>query len=61
MAAAQGIGPEEHLRRCARLLQRPYQIASLCRKALANGWGERLAEFIPGNLLISLSRPHRVL
>ncbi len=60
MAAARGITVDEYVGQCRQVLERPFQVASLFRKLLANGWGERLAGLIPGRLLVSFTRPHRV-
>ncbi len=60
IAAAEGKPVEEYLGECRRLLQRPFQFASLFRNLLANGWGERLSRFAPGRLLVALTRPHRI-
>ena len=58
IAAAHGTPPSTYVAQCRRVLERPFQVASLFRGLLANGWGERLAKLIPGSLLVSLTRPH---
>lgn len=60
IAAATGAPSNAYLRECRRHLERPFQVAAVCRNLLANGWGERLAGVIPGRVLMSLTRPHRV-
>jgi hypothetical protein len=59
IAAAGGTAVDVYVKQCRRVLERPFQVASLFRNLLANGWGERLAAFTPGSLLVSLTRPHR--
>jgi flavin-dependent dehydrogenase len=61
MAAASGDGVDKYVGQCRRALERPFQVASLFRGLLARGWGERLAGLVPGGLLVSLTRPHRVI
>jgi len=56
-AAARGTPVEDYLSECRRRLQRPFLISSVFRKAVANGWGEYLAPFVPGTWLVRLTRP----
>lgn len=61
IAAASATPVPVYLQQCSQLLERPFQVASFIRGLLANGWGERLAGLIPGRLLVSFTRPHRVI
>lgn len=56
-AAAQGRSPEEYLRECRRHIERPFVISSVFRKAVASGYGEYLAPFVPASWLVKLTRP----
>lgn len=56
-AAARGTPVDDYLRECRRRLQRPFMISSVFRKAVANGWGEYVAPFVPGTWLVQLTRP----
>jgi flavin-dependent dehydrogenase len=56
-AAARGTSVDDYLRECRQHLQRPFLISSVFRKAVANGWGEYLAPFVPGAWMVRLTRP----
>jgi flavin-dependent dehydrogenase len=60
IAAARGTPSRDYIRECRRRLEAPFQVSSLLRTALATGWAERLAAFVPGSWLVHLTRPHRV-
>ena len=60
IAAARGTPSREYVRECRRRLEAPFQVSSFLRTALATGWAERLAAFVPGSWLVHLTRPHRV-
>ena len=57
VAAAQQTPVETYLAQCRRLLDKPFRFSSLLRGLLANGWGERLAPFVSGGMLVRLTRP----
>jgi hypothetical protein len=57
IAAASGTGANDYVAQCRQVLERPFQVASLFRGLLARGWGERLAGLVPGELLVSWTRP----
>lgn len=57
-AAARGAAVCDYLRECRRAVERPFLVSAFVRNLLARGWGERLAPFVPGGLLYSLTRPH---
>lgn len=61
IAASEKTKPTEYLAQCRRRLETPFQFSALCRRLLANAWGERLAGLIPGQVLFRLTRPHRVI
>lgn len=61
IAAARATPVDTYVQHCRQLLERPFLVAAVFRKVLANGWGERLAGLIPGRLLVSFTRPRRVL
>jgi hypothetical protein len=60
IAAAHGTEAAVYLAQCREALERPFQVASLFRRTLANGWGERLAGLLPGSWLVSLTRPQKM-
>ena len=57
IAAARGMAVNGYFDQCRRAVERPFVISSLARNLLARGWGERLAPWVPGGLLYSLTRP----
>ena len=57
VAAARGIGTEVYLRQCRDRLRRPFLFSSLIRTLVGNGWAEQLAGFVPGQVLVRLTRP----
>lgn len=57
LAAAREIPSDVYLKLCRERMQRPFLFSSLLRTLLANGWAERLAEFVPGPWLVRLTRP----
>lgn len=59
-AAALGTPVDEYLAQCRRAISRPFEFSSLFRAALRSGWAERLAPFVPGQLLYRLTRPTSV-
>lgn len=56
-AAARSDAVEDYIRECRQRLQRPFLISSIFRRAVASGWGEYLAPFVPGSWLVKLTRP----
>jgi flavin-dependent dehydrogenase len=60
IAAARGTPSRDYVRECRRRLEAPFQVSSFLRSALATGWAERLATFVPGSWLVHLTRPHHV-
>ncbi len=56
-AAAQGTTVEAYLRECRERVARPFAISSAFRLAVAGGWGEYMAPFVPGKWLLRLTRP----
>ncbi len=56
-AAARGTPVEAYLRECRGRVTRPFAISSAFRRAIAGGWGEYVAPFIPGRWLLRLTRP----
>ena len=57
IAAARGTSSGDYMRECRRRFEAPFQVSSLLRTAVATGWAERLAGFVPGTWLIRLTRP----
>ena len=57
VAAARAIGTEAYLRQCRDRLQRPFLFSSLIRTLVGNGWAEHLAGFVPGRVLLRMTRP----
>ena len=58
IAAARGAAVDRYLQDCRRAVRRPFLISSLVRAVLARGWGGKLAPYVPGALIYSLTRPH---
>lgn len=58
IAASRGSPATDYLRNCRHSLERPFQVSSLFRKALALGWAEPLAAVVPASLLVRWTRPH---
>jgi flavin-dependent dehydrogenase len=56
-AAAEGLDPSFHLRRCREALGLQYRTSGTLRRLIASGWAERLAGLVPGRLLFGLTRP----
>lgn len=57
-AAARGVSVASYLEDCRRLLNRPFLVSALFRKALASGLADRAAGWLPGSLLFRLTRAH---
>ena len=57
MAAASGKPVDVYLKECRKCLKRPFEVSSLLRTAVENGWAEHLAGVIPGSWLYWLTRP----
>ncbi len=57
VAAARGIPADAYVKQCRRRMQRPFLFSTLLRTLVANGWAERLAEFVPAPWLVRLTRP----
>jgi hypothetical protein len=55
LAAARGTHAREYIRECARLLDGPYVISSICR-ALLHGHLSHLAFLVPGEWLYQRTR-----
>jgi flavin-dependent dehydrogenase len=47
----------EYLRECRASLRQPFQVAGVLRRALQDGWAEKLAPLAPARLLFALTRP----
>jgi menaquinone-9 beta-reductase len=56
-AAATGQPVTQYLRECRASLRQPFQVAGVLRRALDDGWAEKLAPLVPGRLLFALTRP----
>ncbi len=56
-AAARRETSQAYLAQCHASLKKPFQVASLLRRMVANGWAERLAGMAPPALLFALTRP----
>jgi hypothetical protein len=56
-AAMRNKPVEDYIRECRERLRRPFLISGIFRKAIANGWGEHLAPFVPGSWLVRMTRP----
>lgn len=56
-AAARNDSVVAHLTRCRASLRKPFEIASILRKAVDSGWAEMFAGLIPGKMLFALTRP----
>src|SRR5581483_86962 len=56
-AAMRGTPVDDYLRQCRERLHRPFLMSSIFRNAVAGGWGEYLAPFVPGAWLVRLTRP----
>lgn len=57
-AAARSEPVARYIARCRASLKKPFEIASILRKAVDYSLGERLAMWVPGRLLFALTRPH---
>lgn len=60
IAAAHRTPVRAYLSDCRSRLESPFVVASLFRSLVEKGWAQRLGTVIPGNLLVRLTRPHRV-
>ena len=56
-AAAHDQPVDQYLRECRASLRQPFQVAGVLRKALEDGWAEKLAPLAPARLLFALTRP----
>jgi flavin-dependent dehydrogenase len=56
-AAAQNDSIAAHLTRCRASLRKPFEVASILRKAVDSGWAEMFAGLIPSRMLFALTRP----
>ena len=56
-SAARGIALGTYYAECKSKLKKPFEIAVIFRQAVRTGWAERLAGFLPGRLLFSITRP----
>ncbi len=56
-AAARSEPLEAYLTEVRASLKRPFQVASVLRSVVRNGWAEKLAPFAPARLLFALTRP----
>jgi flavin-dependent dehydrogenase len=56
-AAAHDLPMDAYLRQCRASLKKPFEVASILRKAVDSGWADVLAQFIPGKMLFALTRP----
>lgn len=57
VAAARGEPVTRHIERCRAALRQPFEVSSLFRKAIQNGWAEWLVGLIPARALFTLTRP----
>jgi len=57
-SAAQGVSSSDYLAACAKVIGSPFRVSSVLRSAVRSGWAERLIPFVPGALLVKLTRPH---
>lgn len=56
--AARGVSGSDYIAACAKVLGSPFRVSSVLRAAVRSGWAERLVPFVPGALLVRLTRPH---
>jgi flavin-dependent dehydrogenase len=56
-SAARGESVEEHQRRCAVALRRPFLVSSLIRASIRQGWADLVLPAIPGSWLVHATRP----
>jgi flavin-dependent dehydrogenase len=56
-AAARGESVEAHLAHCRTALRRPFEISSLFRTSIQNGFADWLVGLIPARALFALTRP----
>lgn len=59
-SAALGEPPAEHYRRCAGMLRRAYLVSSFLRFVIRSGAADSLIRLVPGQLLVSWTRPARL-
>lgn len=59
-SAALGEAPAVHYRRCAGLLRRAYLVSSLFRFVIRSGTADALIGLVPGQWLVSWTRPARL-
>jgi hypothetical protein len=59
-SVAEGIAPEEHLRRCRRALGRGLAVSRLFRSAVTAGCARHFARFLPARWLYYATRPRSV-
>jgi flavin-dependent dehydrogenase len=55
--AARGRSTSSYLAACREVIGSPFRVSSVLRAAVRSGWAERLAPFVPGALLVKLTRP----
>ena len=58
--AARGVSTASYLSACDKVIGSPFRVSSVLRAAVRSGWAERLIPFVPGALLVKLTRPHVV-
>ena len=58
IAVARNTPIEEYLNTCRSCLEKPFEVSSIFRKALASGWAEPLAGIVPARWLVRWTRPH---
>lgn len=57
LAAARQLPVSVYLQQCRRILERPFEVASLFRAVLRRGWADWLAGVVPATWLFHLTRP----
>jgi flavin-dependent dehydrogenase len=55
--AALGLSPGRHMKRCRRALGRPSQVARIFRALIQSHWAEKLVDWVPGRVLVQMTRP----
>jgi menaquinone-9 beta-reductase len=56
--ATRGLPSSAYLAACRKVIGSPFRVSSVLRAAVRSGWAERLVPFVPGGLLVKLTRPH---
>jgi hypothetical protein len=56
-SAARGVSSNDYRLACTKVIGSPFRVSSVLRAAVRSGWAERLVPFVPGALLVKLTRP----